>query len=209
MILAGRVLCTARRWVGVLIALLLSASSAASRADGPDAGDPRLEQAGLLEQLGRRQPTTPYVVIDTRDNRLQLRNQEGVVLRDAICATGAARRFEGDKSYDKWRFATPTGRFAILRKVVDPLWVKPRWAFIEGGEEIPIFPEDKRRFQRGVLGRYALYFVDSPRVRYMIHGTLYEVNLGKSITHGCVRVGGDDLQYLYENVDVGWPVYAY
>ena len=56
-----------------------------------------------------------------------------------------------------------------------------------------------------MLGRYALYFAKD----LMIHGTLYEVNLGKSITHGCVRVGADDLQYFYDHVDVGWPVYIY
>jgi L,D-transpeptidase YbiS len=43
----------------------------------------------------------------------------------------------------------------------------------------------------------------------MIHGTLFEVNLGKSITHGCVRVGGEDLQYFYETVELGWPVFIY
>jgi L,D-transpeptidase YbiS len=43
----------------------------------------------------------------------------------------------------------------------------------------------------------------------MIHGTLYEVNLGKNITHGCVRVDQQDLSYLYENVETGWPVYVY
>ena len=43
----------------------------------------------------------------------------------------------------------------------------------------------------------------------MIHGTLFEVNLGKNITHGCVRVGSEDLQYLYEKVQVNWPVFIY
>ena len=43
----------------------------------------------------------------------------------------------------------------------------------------------------------------------MIHGTLYEINLGRNMTHGCVRVGSADLRYLYEQADVGWPVYVY
>ena len=70
---------------------------------------------------------------------------------------------------------------------------------------MPIFAEDRRRFQRGVLGRYALYFLPD----YMIHGTLYEINLGKSVTHGCVRVGDEDLSYLFERVQTGWPVYVF
>lgn len=183
----------------------MAAPLSATAASGGDLPSLQRRHHELIHQLTQRQPASPYVVINTRENLLLLRNQEGAVLRSAVCATGAARRFEGSKSYDKWRFATPTGRFSILRMVADPLWVKPRWAFIEAGEEIPIFAEDRRRFQRGVLGEYALYFSKE----YMIHGTLYEINLGKSITHGCVRVGAEDLQYLYETAEVGWPVYAY
>ncbi len=165
----------------------------------------RAEQRRLLYLLEANDPTTPYIVIDTRDNRLQLRAADGELLRDAVCATGAARKFEGPKPRDKWHFATPKGRFSVLRKTVDPLWIKPVWHFIEVGEEVPIFAEDRRRFQRGVLGEYALYFAKG----YMIHGTLYEVNLGYSITHGCVRLGADDLGYLYGRMQRGWPVYIY
>lgn len=160
----------------------------------------------LVQRVASTPAATPYVVIDTRDNLVQLRDRHHRLLHSAVAATGAARRFEGPKTWKQtWRFATPQGRFHILRKVADPLWIKPEWAFLEAAEEVPIFAEDPRRFQRGVLGRYALYFAKD----LMIHGTLYEVNLGKSITHGCVRVGAADLRYFYDHVDVGWPVYIY
>ena len=162
----------------------------------------------LLQELTSAQTmATPYLVIDTRDNVVQLRDTDHRLLRSAVAATGAARRFQGREKLWKWswKFATPSGRFSILRKVSDPLWIKPDWHFLEVGEQVPVFAEDPRRFQRGVLGRYALYFAKD----LMIHGTLYEVNLGKSITHGCVRVGAEDLEYFYEHVDVGWPVYIY
>ena len=162
----------------------------------------------LLGELSEsHRAASPYLVVDTRGNVVQLRDRDHQLVRTAVAATGAARRFEADKKKWKWswRFATPTGRFSVLRKVSDPLWVKPDWHFIEVGEEVPVFAEDPRRFQRGILGRYALYFAKD----LMIHGTLYEINLGQSITHGCVRVGAEDLQFFYENVDVGWPVYIY
>jgi L,D-transpeptidase YbiS len=148
----------------------------------------------------------PYIVINTQDNRLLLRDPVAV-WKEAVCATGNGRKLEGEgtKSYYKWKFDTPKGRFSILRKVEDPLWIKPVWHFIESEEEIPIFAEDPRRFQRGVLGTFALYFLKD----FMIHGTLYEINLGKSITHGCVRVGAEDLHYLYDTVEKGWSVYIY
>ncbi len=172
------------------------------------AGSPPPETESTRQQLRAavraRLLSEPYIVIDTQDNRLQLR-RAGEVVHEAVCATGSGRKLEGEKKWHQWQFYTPKGRFSIVRKEEDPLWIRPVWDFIENDEEIPVFAEDRRRFQRGVLGEYALYFAPD----YMIHGTLFEVNLGKSITHGCVRLGADDLRYLYANADVGCPVFIY
>ena len=167
--------------------------------------DLRRRQAALLDQLSDREPEAPYLVVDTHDNRLLLRSRGHEIMRSAVCATGAARKFEGTKARHRWNFATPRGRFSILRKERDPIWIKPEWAFVESDESVPVFPEDRRRFQRGVLGEYALYFARD----YMIHGTLFESNLGRNITHGCVRVGSEDLTYLFENVELGTQVFIY
>lgn len=190
--------------VSGLLWLLLSLSQVAVPAVH---GDEVARHGRLLQALqARQQVSTPYVVIDTRANRLLLRDRQHRVLRNALCATGAARRFEGPKAYKhRWVFSTPTGRFQVLRKVTDPIWVRPEWDFLESGEEIPIFAEDPRRFQRGILGSHAIYFLKD----IMIHGTLYELNLGNNITHGCVRVGADDLVYLYQQVEAGWPVFVF
>ena len=171
----------------------------------PDEARLRAEHRDLLRAVRGSGPTAPYIVINTQDNLLLLRTPDRI-LRQSACATGSGRKLEGPKRWKhRWVFDTPTGRFSILRKVQDPLWTKPEWVFVEGGEQIPVFAEDPRRFQRGVLGRYALYFLKD----FMIHGTLYEINLGKSITHGCVRVGESDLQYLHDRVQTGCPVYIY
>ena len=165
----------------------------------------RKRQAALLHQLSEREPKAPYLIVDTHDNRLTMRSRGHEIMRRAVCATGAARKFEGAKARYRWNFATPSGRFSILRKERDPIWTKPEWAFVEADESVPVFAEDRRRFQRGVLGEYALYFARD----YMIHGTLYEANLGRNITHGCVRVGAEDLSYLFENVELGTRVFIY
>ena len=197
------------RVLGIALVSLMAAIgvslAAVANADADAAASSKSEHRRLLRLLAEKSPPTPYVVIDTQTNRLQLRNEVHELERDAVCATGAARKFEGPKRKHRWQFATPKGRYAVLRKTADPMWIKPEWAFVEADEEIPIFAEDLRRFQRGVLGEYALYFAKE----YMIHGTLYEINLGNSITHGCVRVGTEDLQYLYDRVQTGWPVYIY
>jgi L,D-transpeptidase YbiS len=185
-------------------ALFLYSAGVALALDEGDIGELGKERRQLLLALQEREQATPYIVIDTQSNKLQLRAGDEI-LRQVICATGSGRKLEGKKSWHRWQFATPKGRFSVLRKVEDPLWIRPTWDFIENDEEIPIFAEDRRRFQRGVLGEYALYFARD----YMIHGTLFEVNLGKSITHGCVRLGSDDLHHLYQAVQVGSPVFIY
>ena len=188
-----------------LLAIKILTLSLAVAADGrASALDQKVERQRLLAAVRTQEHSGLYIVIDTQTNRLQLRRGKDVV-HEAVCATGSGRILKGKKRWHQWLFYTPKGRFSILRKEEDPLWIRPVWDFIENGEEIPIFAEDRRRFQRGVLGEYALYFASD----YMIHGTLFEVNLGKSITHGCVRLGAEDLRYLYEQVDVGCPVYIY
>jgi L,D-transpeptidase YbiS len=100
-------------------------------------------------------------------------------------------------------FATPTGRFEILSKTKNPVWKKPDWAFIEEGQPIPKDPSE--RFAYGELGEYALALGDG----YLIHGTLYERLLGRSVTHGCIRLGRDDLRKLYASTRVGTAVYIF
>ena len=190
-----------------LMLLCLTLGSARGGEEELDLGNLKVEYSRLLQAIQQGQSRVSYIVINTQDNRLELRRGREVLHR-AICATGSGRKLEGPqwwKRKQRWVFDTPKGRFSVLRKVEDPLWTKPEWVFVEAGEEIPIFAEDVRRFQPGVLGKYALYFARD----YMIHGTFYEINLGKSITHGCVRVAEEDLQYLYERVQQGWPVYIY
>ena len=103
----------------------------------------------------------------------------------------------------KWVFDTPRGRFAVLRKVENPVWKKPDWAFLEEGEPIP--KNDSERFEYGMLGEYALHFGNG----YMIHGTLYERLLGRSVTHGCIRLGRDDLRQVYASCPIGTPIFIY
>jgi len=162
------------------------------------------ERRRLLTIVDTLSFSEEYVVINTQENELSLRTVEKD-LYVATCATGSGRKLEGEKKWYKWQFYTPPGKFKIERKSKDPLWIRPTWDFIENNEEIPIFAEDRRRFQRGLLGEYALYFAPG----YMIHGTVFEINLGKSITHGCVRLGSEDLAFLFEEVDVGCAVYIY
>jgi L,D-transpeptidase YbiS len=103
----------------------------------------------------------------------------------------------------KWVFDTPRGVFKVRNKIANPIWKKPDWAFVEEGKPVPRNPAD--RFESGTLGKYALYLEDG----YMIHGTLYTRLLGRSVTHGCIRLGPDDLQAVWDASPIGTPVFIF
>ena len=139
------------------------------------------------------------IVVDTAKNRLYLLNKSKVLL-DAPCSTGSGLELADPVDGRKWIFETPRGEFSVLSKLVNPVWRKPDWAFIEEGERPPEDPG--ARLESGVLGDYALAFGNG----YFIHGTLYSRSLGSNVTHGCVRLGDDDLARLFRQAGVGTPV---
>lgn len=160
-----------------------------------------------VQQLEKRMagllPRGLYIVIDTAANRLYLKEGSKVV-REAVvsCGSGVVLEEPGGKKRS-WVFDTPRGEFAVKSKITNPYWVKPDWAFIEEGEAIPKVMED--RIESGTLGDYALGFGQG----YFIHGTLYTRLLGRNVTHGCVRVGDEDLKAVFKAVPVGAKIYIY
>ncbi len=63
----------------------------------------------------------------------------------------------------------------------------------------------KHRSIQGELGHYRLDLGDG----YLLHGTPYARSIGAAVTHGCVRLADDDIEWLYENVPVGTKVFIY
>lgn len=57
----------------------------------------------------------------------------------------------------------------------------------------------------GELGRYRLDLGDG----YLLHGTPHAESVGEASSHGCMRLGDDDIAWLYAHVPVGTPVYTY
>jgi len=144
-----------------------------------------------------------YLVVDRANNRLWVRSRDSVVL-EAVVSTGShtiLRESTGRKR--TWTFDTPSGRYPILSERRHPVWVKPDWAFLEEGQPPPERVID--RIENGSLGEWALDLGDG----YMIHGTLYERLLGRSITHGCIRVGRDDLRAVARAAEPGTPVFIF
>jgi hypothetical protein len=63
----------------------------------------------------------------------------------------------------------------------------------------------KHRSIKGELGHYRLDLGEG----YLLHGTPYTNSIGAAVTHGCVRLADDDIEWLFENVPVGTKVYFY
>jgi L,D-transpeptidase YbiS len=154
----------------------------------------------LTKQLTQLVPAQPYILVDTARNHLFIKRRDQVML-DALASTGSGTILDkpGD-SNNKWVFDTPRGEFYVQSKLVNPVWVKPDWAFIEEGLTVPKSQLD--RVEPGVLGEYALGFGKG----YFIHGTLYPRLLGKNVTHGCIRLNDDDLKSVYQLARVGTPI---
>lgn len=161
------------------------------------------ERQELLARLEAIRPKGAYVVVDRGNNRIYLRRGTSVVV-DALASTGSRAVLQETTGPKRtWVFETPAGRFSILSKRPDPVWTKPDWAFLEAGEPIPDRVSERREY--GSLGEYALDLGEG----YMIHGTLYERLLGRSVTHGCVRVGRDALRTIARQTRVGSQVFIY
>ncbi len=142
-----------------------------------------------------------YLAINAAANRLYLRRGRKVI-REAVISTGSDDTLK--QGGRKFIFDTPRGIMTVWRKKKDPVWIKPDWAFLEKGESIPDIESPLRR-QDDVLGAYLLDLGGG----VAIHGTQATYLLGRSVTHGCIRVGRDDLKVLWDSVPVKTKVYIY
>lgn len=73
-----------------------------------------------------------------------------------------------------------------------------------GNIVIPPFGTNQRRYEK-VLGTRRLYLGDG----YALHGTNNPGSIGQAVSHGCIRLRNEDIEQLFEMVDVGTTVYIY
>ena len=75
---------------------------------------------------------------------------------------------------------------------------------VNGNIVVPPYGTTARRYM-GVLGTRRLQLGDG----YAIHGTDKPESVGRSVSHGCVRMRNEDIERLFPMVAVGTPVYIY
>ena len=113
--------------------------------------------------------------------------------------------YVGDKLKRSFRVATgqsayptPTGNFEIVTMQRNPWWYPPQGsAWAEGAKPIPPGPGNP-------LGTRWMG-ISSPYVG--IHGTPDAASIGYSASHGCIRMLIPQVEWLFQRVEVGTPVF--
>jgi lipoprotein-anchoring transpeptidase ErfK/SrfK len=259
------------RLTGEIRSLRGEASERADRVGGL-----RTQVAEVAVDLDAPSESAQTILVSTAENRLWLRRGRQSVFT-AVVSTGKGTTLEIEGR--KMVFDTPTGRFKILSKEENPVWVPPDWHYVEearkkkldlvrakpgdvidadtgaavtrgaggvwsllggsgaphrvlevrtdsivevrpDGSEQEVAPKEflragkvlvvpplgtRQRHLEKTLGKYRLNLGDG----YAIHGTQATGQLGRSVSHGCVRVGDQDLEKLYGLAQVGDEVIIY
>ncbi|MBI4056072.1 MAG: L,D-transpeptidase [Elusimicrobia bacterium] len=157
----------------------------------------------LRSRVGKRMANQLYILVDTKASKLYLK-QGLKLIRENICSVGRGGILVDKQTGRKWEFSTPKGLFQVTWKTEDPLWIKPDWAFAETKQLIPP-PDDPSRLVQGELGKYLLSMGNG----YLIHGTKNEASLGQPVSHGCIRLGAEDLDFIYHAANLKTRVYVY
>ena len=95
-------------------------------------------------------------------------------------------------------FATPEGLYQIESMEENPVWNVPEsdWAGSLAGQTIPPGPSNP------IKARWMGIYEGAG-----IHGTEETSSLGSAASHGCVRMAIPDVEELYDEVEIGTPVY--
>jgi lipoprotein-anchoring transpeptidase ErfK/SrfK len=127
-----------------------------------------------------------HVIVIKRDSKRLLFYNGFHLKRSFRIATGQAS------------YPTPVGKFEIVVKQRNPWWYPPEGsAWAEGARPIPPGPGNP-------LGTRWMG-ISAPYVG--IHGTPDSASIGYSASHGCVRMLIPEVEWLFERVDVGTPVF--
>jgi lipoprotein-anchoring transpeptidase ErfK/SrfK len=153
------------------------------------------------ERVVRARVTTTRPEVTTRE--LASKYPKIIVVNKAANTATLYVNLEPSKTYrvatGSPGYPTPSGRFAIQNKQVDPVWNVPNsdWAGELAGRSIPPGPQNplKARWM-GIYGGAGF------------HGTSDIGSIGSSASHGCVRMAVPDVIDLFDRVEVGTPVFV-
>jgi L,D-transpeptidase ErfK/SrfK len=106
-------------------------------------------------------------------------------------------------SIGRMDWETPLGRTTIVTKVRNPSWYPPESIRAEHAADGDPLPRIVPPGPKNPLGDYAMR-LGLPG--YLIHGTNRPDGVGMRVTHGCIRMFPEDIDYLFGRVDVNTVV---
>ncbi len=106
-------------------------------------------------------------------------------------------------SIGRMDWETPLGRTRIVSKVRKPSWYPPASVREEHEADGRPLPRIVPPGPDNPLGDFAMR-LDLPG--YLIHGTNRPAGVGMRVTHGCIRMFPEDIEYLFEHLAVDTPV---
>lgn len=137
---------------------------------------------GVLDAATRK-AMVGRIVISLSQRRLRL-IRDGRVARAYPVAVGQPA------------YPTPTGRYEVIVKQVDPTWSPPDSPWAAGLGPLPPGPGNP-------LGTR---WIGTSAPAIGIHGTYAESSIGTAASHGCIRMRIPDVEELYEEVSLGMEV---
>lgn len=99
---------------------------------------------------------------------------------------------------------TPLGTTRIISKTANPKWYPPESIRKEHEEKGDPLPKVVPAGPDNPLGNYALR-LDIPG--YLIHGTNKPAGIGMQVTHGCIRLYPENIEFLYKKVKTGTKIH--
>lgn len=106
-------------------------------------------------------------------------------------------------SIGRMDWATPIGRWAVTAKNQNPAWYPPESIRAEHAADGRYLPRMVPPGPDNPLGEYAIR-LSLPA--YLIHGTNRPAGVGMRVTHGCIRMYPEDIEWLFPRVSVNTAV---
>jgi len=106
-------------------------------------------------------------------------------------------------SIGRMDWETPLGLTTVISKVRNPTWYPPQSVRDEHAADGKSLPRIVPPGPKNPLGKYAMR-LGLPG--YLIHGTNRPAGVGMRVTHGCVRMFPEDIDFLFGHIDVSTKV---
>jgi len=106
-------------------------------------------------------------------------------------------------SIGRMDWETPLGKTSVISKVRNPSWYVPKSVLAEHEADGNPLPRIVPPGPDNPLGEYAMR-LGLPG--YLIHGTNRPAGVGMRVTHGCVRMFPEDIEFLFGKIDLNTAV---